>query len=134
MSDTTIDELRAGWEQVREKVKALLDENARLNKRPIGANEFDVVNERKKVAALERMCKIHAERSIQLTDENRELRARIATQLAEIFDAESRACKLDELLWWVTALAGRVEHDDIVRRVRQMLATQGYTRENLEKR
>lgn len=89
--DTTIDELRAGWEQVREQVKQLADENRKLKMRLNDAQR------------------------------NRDI-------MTEWFIVR------DELLWWLTALAGRVEHDDIVRRVRQMLATQGYTRENLEKR
>lgn len=102
--DTTIDELRAGWEAVREKVKAL-----------------------------QLTAQWYAERNQQLIDENR-----VLVKEHNILVAENR--KLDELLWWVTALAWREGQFKIAAgaptrtTLQRMLATQGYAREGLEKR
>lgn len=108
--DITIDELRAGWEQIREKVKAL-----------------------------ELTAQFYAERNQQLIDENRELKTDYenmtgagAACAEQIVQLEDKVTILDELLWRVTALASQfflINHP-----IRELLATQGYTRENLEKR
>ena len=114
MSDQTIDELRAGWEAVREKVKAL-----------------------------QLTARFYAERNQQLIDENRELKNEIQAHDRAIDDLVATNQEMNELLWWLTADVSRnmardnvpwVEVWECVRRVREMLATQGYTRENLEKR
>ena len=113
--DTTIDELRAGWEQIREKVKAL-----------------------------QITAQFYAERNQQLIDENRELRGEIQSHDRAIDDLVAVNQEMNELLWWVTANNHRRDPEynyrswitiwDIFVDERQLLATQGYTRESLEKR
>lgn len=115
--DETIDELKAGWEAVREKVNAL-----------------------------QLTAQFYAERNQQLIDENRELKSYIKAADRSISDLAEVQVEMNELLWWLTAEANRVcldrygvgKHGGTVQLliasvVRQMLATQGYTRENLEK-
>ena len=113
MSDETIEQFKVRWEEVRQRVRAL---------------EFT--------------AQFYAERNQQLIDENREL-AYLRHTVSKLADENNAK---DELLWWLTAEANRVcldrygvgKHGDTVQLlvasvVRQMLATQGYTRENLEK-
>lgn len=119
MDKSELDELRAGWEQVREKVKAL-----------------------------QLTARFYAERNQQLIDENRGLKAKLDAVTAtadardEVIDhLKAGWNRMDELLWWVTALAwstkdvrGLPEFVVSPKKLHDMLATQGYTRENLEKR
>ena len=113
MSDETIEQFKVRWEEVRQRVRAL---------------EFT--------------AQFYAERNQQLIDENRELKGYIEAADRSISDLAEVQVKMNELLWWVTADVSRnmardnvpwVEVWEAIRRVRQMLATQGYTRENLEK-
>lgn len=112
--DATIDELKAGWESVREKVKAL-----------------------------QLTAQFYAERNQQLIDENRELKESERYLADRLVSMVSALNAKDELLWWVTALAFRWTYNPhsskaigprVIVKLQQMLATQGYTRENLEKR
>lgn len=108
----TIDELKAGWERVREQVKAL-----------------------------QLTAQFYAERNQQLIDENRELKSHIEAADRSISDLAEVQVEMNELLWWVTALAWvEVQPDAWLNAVavsrmklQQLLATQGYTREGLEK-
>ena len=94
--DETIDELKAGWEAVREKVNAL-----------------------------QLTAQFYAERNQQLIDAAR-INGKIIADLSNQLHAK------DELLWWLTAEAERFPN--MYEQIRQLLATQGYTREGLEKR
>lgn len=68
-----------------------------------------------------------------------ELETRLGQSVDDVLTAENRACELDELLWWITAEAERRDENwrYATRKawgIRQMLTTQGYTREALEKK
>lgn len=108
--DTTIDEIRAGWEQMREQVKAL----------QLTA-QFYAERNQQQITEKERLIEENCELKIRLDDalRNKDI-------ITEWLSAK------DELLWWVTADNYRDMHQR--EKERQMLATQGYTRENLEKR
>ena len=117
--DTTIDEIRAGWEQLREQVKAL----------QLTA-QFYAERNQQQIAEKEK-----------LIDERDKLKLDF---IARAGDLHRKIDTLDELLWWLTANNHRHDPEynyrswstiwDILIDERRMLAAQGYTRENLESR
>ena len=113
MPDETIDELKAGWEAVREKIVALQK-----------SNDF------------------YRERNEHLVDLNRALEAKLLLMERQYQLCQESLDNRDELLWWVTALANVHRPNGIpwehyvglLLPLHKILATQGYAREGLEKR